>query len=174
MQDASSADDLEHARAVLAEGRFTLVLCRGASVHTSRTHGLAGLLHLLEAGTDLAGYSAADRVVGRAAGLLHVRAGVVGVYSPLMSTPAIRTLAASGIRVECDATTPAILNRAGDGPCPMEQLVADTDDPDEAFGRLRAMIPGPGSHPVAESGSGAPAAAGVTHVRHRTSADTAE
>ena len=42
--------------------------------------------------------------------------------------------------LEYDELTNMIINRAGDGPCPMEQTVAQIEDPNEAFEAIKQTL----------------------------------
>ena len=57
-------NDLEKAKSLLQSGGYTCVLCKDDTIHTSSHRGIRPLLELLE--TDVAGFYAADKVVGRA------------------------------------------------------------------------------------------------------------
>lgn len=46
------------------------------------------------------------------------------------------TPAAHGVKATLETLTDRIMNRAGDGPCPMESTVSGTDDIAEAFGPI--------------------------------------
>lgn len=120
--------ELETARAALA-GR-TLALCKDGEIITSDGRGVSPMLGFIREGKDLAGYFAADRVVGRAAAMLFVKAGVRAVYADVMSVGAERLLKAHGVETLCDTLADGILNRDKTGPCPMESAVCDTDDID--------------------------------------------
>ena len=106
---------LERAKAVLAEGDYTVALCRGDVTYTDTRRGVAPLLALLDAGTDVTAFAAADKVVGKAAAFLYLRLGVAAVHAGVMSAPAHDLLAAHGVAVTCDTLVQAIRNRAGDG-----------------------------------------------------------
>ena len=56
-------NDLQKARQLLDAGDYTCVLHRSGVTHTSTRRGVAPLLHWLDEGTDLQGFSAADRVL---------------------------------------------------------------------------------------------------------------
>lgn len=129
--------DLERAKQLLLQEGWACVLCRGEELHTGTAHGVRPLLQFLESGTDLQGFSAADRVIGKAAALLLLYAGVKAVYSPTMSEEALRVLREHGVPASCDQTVPGILNRTKTGPCPMEACVAEIEDPQKAFFALR-------------------------------------
>ena len=123
--------DLETAVAGL-EGH-TLSLCRNGECLFSDLRGIAPMMAFLSAGTDLTGYSAADLVVGKAAAMLFVLAGVESVYGAVVSRSALTVLEAHGIRCVYEVLTDQIRNRSGDGICPMEKTVQDITDPGEAL-----------------------------------------
>lgn len=129
--------DLAAARARLTAGGFTCVLCRGEAVHTATARGVRPLLEWLDNGVVLTGFSAADKVVGRGAAFLYVLLGVQAVWAPVMSRAARDTLACHGIEALCEELVEAIVNRTGDGFCPMETAVRDIDDPTRALAAIR-------------------------------------
>ena len=136
----NSVKDLERARLLLSSGGFTCVLCMGEQTVTSHRRGVAPLLELLENGTDVTGYSAADKVVGKATAMLYRLLGVGHVYGAVISNAAIRTLEAGNIAVSFGKQVPYIVNRAGDGRCPMETATANIDDPAEALAAINAKL----------------------------------
>ena len=103
--------DLEQAKRILAEQGCTCVLVRGDTVHIGTDRGIKPLVLWLEAGTDCRGFSAADKVVGRATAFLYARLGVKEVYAAVMSRGAIEVLQAFGIAHSCESQVEAILNR---------------------------------------------------------------
>ncbi len=129
--------DLERARQHLAQGGYTCVLCRGEVLHTALARGVKPLVDWLDSGLVLRGFSAADKVVGRATAFLYVLLGVRAVHALVMSTPARQALEASGILALCDREVPGIINRRGDGPCPFEEAVLGITDPGEALEAIR-------------------------------------
>ncbi len=129
--------DLEQAKALLDEGNDTCVLCQAGNRHTSRERGVKPLLTWLEHGVDLRGYSAADKVVGKAAAFLYVLLEVRAVYAPVMSRPAKAVLECHGISASWDVLTEAIRNRTDTGFCPMETAVWDMDDPAVALAAIK-------------------------------------
>jgi hypothetical protein len=132
--------DIEKAKEVFCSSKYTCVLCRGDKVLTSERKGIAPIMELISSGTDIRGFSAADRIVGKAAALLFVLAGIAGVYAGVLSDGAAAVLEAHGIPYSCGAHAGYIVNRKGDGVCPMEAAVKDIDDPAEAYTVLLAKI----------------------------------
>lgn len=129
--------DLKRARELLNEGGYTCVLCRGETIHTATQRGVRPLVDWLDSGLDLRGFSAADKVVGRATAFLYVLLGVRAVHSLVMSTPAREVLLDNGIAASFDREVPGIINRRGDGPCPFEEAVLGIRDPGEALTAIR-------------------------------------
>ncbi|MBQ4551090.1 MAG: APH(3') family aminoglycoside O-phosphotransferase [Oscillospiraceae bacterium] len=129
--------DLNRARALLTEGGYTCVLCRGEIFHTATQRGVRPLVDWLDSGLDVRFFSAADKVVGRATAFLYVLLGVSAVHALVMSTPAREVLEANGITALCDREVPGIINRRGDGPCPFEETVLGITDPGEALIAIR-------------------------------------
>ena len=132
--------DIARAKALLTEGNYTVVLCRGDVVHTDTRRGVAPLLALLDRGEDVSGFAAADKVVGKAAAFLYLRLGVATVHAAVISAPAYDLLIAHGIDTTYDTLVPAIRNRAGDGYCPMETVTLPLTDPIEAEAAIRQRL----------------------------------
>lgn len=130
--------DLEKAKHLLTEGTYTCVLCKQESVYTAHERGVKPLLGFLEAGVNLHGFAAADKVVGKAAALLYVLLGVKEIYAPVMSKSAAGVFPAYGIAFFCDRLVANIRNRANTGFCPMEEAVACTDTPEDALVAIKA------------------------------------
>lgn len=138
MEDIMS-QDLERARRML-EGDYTCVVCRDDAVYTATERGVKPLLDWLDRGIDLTGFSAADRVVGRATAFLYCLLGVKEVYARIMSTPAAQVLRANGIKIAADQEVPGIINRRKTGPCPFENAVLHIDTPTEALAAIRQQM----------------------------------
>lgn len=131
--------DIERARAKLSEGGYTCVMCRGEQTLVSTDRGVKPLLSWLGDGTG-EGFSAADKVVGNGAAFLYVLLNVREVYADVMSEPALATLKSHGIRAEFGTLCGNIINRKGDGICPIEQAVDGITDPNEALEAIRERL----------------------------------
>ena len=125
--------DLEQAKHILTEQDCTCVLVRGDTVRIGTDRGIKPLVLWLEAGADCRGFSAADKVVGRATAFLYVQLGVQEVYASVMSRGAIEVLQEFGIAHSYANEVEAILNRKKDGFCPMESAVREVTDPRTAW-----------------------------------------
>ncbi len=122
--------DIDIARKLLYTDSLTCVLCRGEAVYTSDKRGILPMMTFIRDGYDLFGFSVADKVVGKATAMLFVKAGISEVFADVMSDKAVDILKMNNIACHCTVQTECIINRRGDGPCPMESAVQDVDDTD--------------------------------------------
>lgn len=114
-------------------GEYTCVLGREGTLYTSKERGVKPLLEWIAQGVCLEGFSAADKVVGKATAFLYVLAGVRQVYAPVMSEAAMQVFVRYGIQTEADQIVPAIRNRSNTGLCPMETAVSECETPEDAY-----------------------------------------
>jgi len=78
-----------------------------------------------------------DKLVGRAAALLFALVHARSVFALKMSTGGQDVLRAAGIPFAYDAVILDVLNRAGTGPCPMEEAVSGITEPLAALQTLK-------------------------------------
>ena len=115
--------DIEKAKKIFCSGEYTCVLCKGDIVFTSTSNGISPMLDFIENKTELCGFSAADKIVGKAAAILFVYAGVSQVYADVMSKQAVDFLASHNVKYSFGKLADKIINRSGTGICPMEKTV---------------------------------------------------
>ncbi len=133
-------NDLEIAKEILKQEKLSVVLVKGDTIYKSEKNGVAPLIGFIEEGTDLNGFCAADKIVGKASAMLMIYAGVKSVFSPVMSRSATETLQKYGVDFSFDSMVEMIINRQGDGMCPMEATVLELDEPTECFKALCAKL----------------------------------
>ena len=121
--------DIELAKAHL--NGHSICLCRNGEYFTDDGRGISPMIRLIEEGRDLHGYAAADIIVGKAAAMLFIKAGIREVFGEVMSRAGYDFLQQHDIPCAYGKMTEKIINRKGDGICPMEQTVALIDDPEE-------------------------------------------
>lgn len=131
---------LDRAIELLHSGGYTCVLWGPDRVLTDSRRGIAPLLERVEAGEDLRGLCCADKIIGRAAAMLLLLGGASAVHGDVMSEGAKALLEEHGVAVSFGVLTAQIINRKGDGPCPMERAVAGLADPAAAPNALRAAL----------------------------------
>ena len=129
--------DLQNAKTLLQEGEHTCVLCRGQEIYTTRERGVKPLVRWLTEETDLRGFSAADKVVGKATAYLYCLLGVKAVHSLVMSGAAAQVLEENGISASQDKLVENIINRQGTGICPFEEAVWEIQNLQEALTAIR-------------------------------------
>lgn len=132
--------DLAKAKKILLTTGATCVLCRGGSRIESDMRGVMPLVELLDLGMDFSGYSAADKVIGKATAFLYCLLEVKAVYTPVISEAALEVLREHGIEAVYDQCVPAILNRRKDGFCPMETATKNIFNPEEALAVVRRTL----------------------------------
>lgn len=132
--------DLERAKALLANGAYTCVLCNGDLTYHTTQRGVKPLLAWLDSQTDLMGFSAADKVVGQGAAFLYRLLGVRSVYGKVMSVGAVKVLRAGGVEVSWGTLTESIMNRQKNGPCPIELATRNIQEPENALYIIRTTL----------------------------------
>ena len=133
--------DLELAKTILREQGKVLALVKGGRVlGTGERQGVADLMSLAsQLGTQAQGAALADSVVGKAAAMIARSMGISALYAQLASETA-RLALGQDISLEYEQLVPLILNRKGDGPCPLEKLVMTIDDPRQAVAALQSFL----------------------------------
>ncbi len=133
--------DLQRAEALLREHpEYTCVFVRGQETVCDVRRGVKPLLALYDSGKTLAGFSAADKVVGRGAALLYALLGLENLYAGVLSESAEEVLRAHDIYYEYGTRVRNVVNRKGDGICPMEKATSGIFDPLEGLKALRAAL----------------------------------
>ncbi len=132
--------DIEKAKSKLLSGGYTCVLVKGDNVITSDLRGVAPLLGLLDERGELHGFSAADKTVGMGAAYLYSTLGVAHVWANVMSEGAEKILDRAKITHGCGLTVPVIINRRGDGPCPIEAVLSPEDSTVQAVEKIRTRL----------------------------------
>lgn len=99
-----------------------------------RSRGVSDLYRLLTAEPAILNRaSVADKVVGKGAAALMALGNVSEVWADTISRSGLAVLRQAGIQVEYATLVLYIINRRGDGICPVEQLCADCSSPDECL-----------------------------------------
>lgn len=125
--------DLVRAKDELSLGAHTCVLCQGAEIRASDCRGVKPLVDFYRSGENFCGWSAADKVVGKATAYLYVLLEIKNLYAAVVSRKAIQVLTEAGIYVEYGEMVDHIINRRGDGMCPFEEAVSDAKTPTDAY-----------------------------------------
>lgn len=105
-------------------------------VITSDKRGISALMGYISENLSFDNMSVADRVVGKAAAMLMVKLNIKRVYAKIISAHALKVFEKNGTEILFGEKTEYIINRTGDGMCPMEQTVLECDDVDTAYEML--------------------------------------
>jgi hypothetical protein len=135
-------NDLLQARQVLDADQLAFVLVReGKVIATGEDYGVRELLAAVDRlGSIARGASLADKIVGQAVALIVVHAGISAVHTRVASESAVKLLQRHDVPLSAASIVPRILNRRGDGPCPMEKATLPFEDVGPGLAALRAFI----------------------------------
>ena len=86
------------------------------------------------------GQSVADKIIGKASAMLLTLSGVKDVYALPISKAGQEIFERYNIPYKYDRLVDYVINREGNGMCPMEMTVKDIDDPKEAFEALNRKL----------------------------------
>lgn len=131
---------METARKILNEHAYTCVLRKDDVILTATERGVKPLARWLTEKTDVRGFSAADKVVGKATAYLYVLLGVKEVWAGVMSVSAAEVLTRHGITAAQGKLVENIINRQGTGICPFEAAVLEIHTPEEALTAIREKM----------------------------------
>ncbi len=133
-------DNLIKAKEILKSDRLTCVLFDGKNICRSKKRGVKPLLEFLESDCNFCSYCAADKVVGAGAAHLYVLLGVKSVWAKIISESAKQILTKNNIDIFFETSVPHIINRNGDGICPIESCVKNIENSNEAFRIIKAKL----------------------------------
>lgn len=125
----------------LAEGGHTLAVNNNGETSFFDGRGIADLYRLYrEQPERLNGSTVADKIVGKGAAALMIAGGVTRLYAGTVSRGALELLQTSAVGIEFERTTDHIINRSGDGWCPVERLCRDCNDVTECIEKIDEFI----------------------------------
>ena len=132
--------DLELAKLKLMEEDLSLVIVKkGKVLSKTQKQGIRGFLEAIERlDKNLIATSVADKIVGVAAAMLCVYAGVTSVFALTLSEEGIKVLRANNIAYRFEKTAPNILNRDKKHVCPFEKLAMTSGNSEEAYVKLKS------------------------------------
>ena len=124
---------------ILHNENLTLVVkSDDGKIHRFTQRGVKDLLTLVQHDPDvLRNASVADKAVGKAAAACMIVGSVRQVHADVMSKPALELLQKHGVTAEYGQLVDQIINRAGTGWCPMEQLSRDENDPTVIISKIK-------------------------------------
>jgi hypothetical protein len=133
--------DLEFAKLKLIKEDLSLVIVKkGKVIFETKKQGISGFLQAIEKlDKDLVAVSAADKIVGVAAAMLCVYAGVASVFALTISEEGMKVLEDNNISYRFEKKVSNILNRDKKDVCPFEKLAMASGTSDEAYVKLKSF-----------------------------------
>lgn len=125
---------------ILHRGNHSLVVANG-DVATFDGRGVTDLYRILtEDPGFLSGTDIADKVVGKGAAALMILGNINSIYADVISVPARQLLEKFTVKVSFGKEVPNIINRRGDGICPVETLCLSCKTPEECLSKIRKFL----------------------------------
>ena len=121
--------------------KCSCVVRNGDEVRIFRERGVKDLYRLLREEPQLLdGAFVADKVVGKGAAALMAAGRVRELFADVVSHAALELLNGAGIPVSYTVAVPHIINRVGDGICPVERLCASAQTAGECLLLIEGFI----------------------------------
>lgn len=126
---------------MLHSGAHSLVVENRGKIATFDSKGVRDLYALLTSDPDfLQGANIADKVVGKGAAALMILGKINSVHADVISSAALSLFSGTGIKVSYERLTPNIINRKGDGICPVETLCLPCDTAQQCLPLISRFI----------------------------------
>jgi len=141
-QGGYDVTDISLAKDLLIKEAYSLVIYKdGKIITTSREKGLKPLIDAIgEYKEELVGAVLADKIIGKAGALISIYGGISEVYAHTISDCAKDIYQSNGIKIESDRVVPYIINRDGTDKCPMEKIVENIENSEEAYNEIKRFI----------------------------------
>lgn len=130
----------KNAKTHMENNGSTLVCCNKDEIHSVKTRGVLYLVTEVLNKNTMKGFCCADKVVGRAAAFMYVFLQPDEIYAGILSEKAKEVFELYNINYCYGELVPAIINRTGDGFCPMETATENAKTPKEALLILKEKL----------------------------------
>lgn len=126
---------------ILHQGRYSCVIENKGVIYTFTQRGVKDLFTILKERPEImAGAFIADKVIGKGAAALMILGGVEDIYADIISNNAIKLLQDCKIMHSFAKSVSHIINRAGDGVCPIETLCNTVSTPEECLPLIKNFL----------------------------------
>jgi hypothetical protein len=136
--------NLELANQLLKDYDCTCIILKNNEIIYTSTHiGVKPLLLFLDEHVSLEKDDKLiliDKIIGKAALLLAAKCKINNIFTPIISKEALSAAEHYNIKWEASSIVPHIINREGNGKCPIESSVTDTIDLNDAFVNIKGAI----------------------------------
>ncbi|MEG1242667.1 MAG: ECF transporter S component [Oscillospiraceae bacterium] len=132
---------LKNQGSALENGSSCLVIKNKEIVYSGEGRGVKPLIELYENHPELLSDAfVIDKIIGRAAAVILILGGAKKAFGEVMSDGAIELLQKNGITAQFDKRVDTILNRAGNGMCPLEKASLDCEDYAQCYENIKKTI----------------------------------
>lgn len=128
------------AKQQLKSSDAALVFCNEDEICSSHVRGVLNLVLMVKENRTMKGFYCADKVVGKAAAFMYAFLQPEELFCFVLSEKAKEVLDRYGIKYFYEEKVPAIINRKGDGFCPMETATERAGTPEEALSLLEEKL----------------------------------
>lgn len=136
--------NLQQVNELLENSKCTCIILKNDKIiYRSALNGVRPLLLFLNENVSLDENDKLiliDKIIGRAAIFLAVKCRINKIFTPVISSEALKIAKLYNIEYEASITVPYIINREGTGKCPIEASVSSTIDLDEAITNIRHVV----------------------------------
>ncbi len=133
-------ENLTRAKEIIESTDAVFAAVSDSETITSYVKGISFVASLCNEKKDLSCFCVADKIVGKAAAMLFVLLGIKAVHAKTLSLGGKEILQRYSIDFTYDELTDIIINRTGDGMCPMENAVNDCTEPCQALKNINSTI----------------------------------
>ena len=133
-------NEIIKAKNILIKNNYTCVIYSNEKEYHSTLRGVKPLIQFLESDNDFNEFYAADKVVGAGAAHLYVLLGVKAVWANIISDSAKTILQNNNISVFYENIVSHIINRTGNGVCPIEKAVFGISDSKQALSIIKLTL----------------------------------
>ncbi|MCS5420975.1 MULTISPECIES: DUF1893 domain-containing protein [Psychrilyobacter] len=110
-------------------------------IFVSEERGIKPALEFFFLGKETTqGSSVADRIIGKGAAMVLSLCCCKELYGGVISRDALASLKKGGQTVQWGTVVPYIINRRGDGMCPLEKLLSNTEDPQVGLDIIKKFL----------------------------------
>ena len=132
---------MKQLRHILHTTNCSCVIANGDKIKSFHQRGIKDLYELLHSNRSLLeGATIADKVIGKGAAALMIAGGVTMVYADVISEPAMELFKQFSIKVEYDKKVANIINRRGDGICPVEERCAECNTIEKCLVKIEEFV----------------------------------
>jgi len=134
--------DLKMAIEVVESGGVVFAAFKdGKMIYNSSARGVKPAMEFLALGTEITrGSCVADRVIGKGSSMIISMSGCERIYAGVISEDADKYLRGRKFDVTFGRRVDHIINRKGDGLCPVEKLLKGIEDPYEGLTVIKTFL----------------------------------